>query len=156
MGFCLICVWEGILSAEQVENNSKWLKDWKCSCAAEFYISLPFLTGKKIYGYLLKIKLQVLNEQGYVTDLRKILQFWVKVTFSIYVLSSALVELILLVHNCWNNNSCYSNCSYNNSVFLKVPRRFKKLNQKPQLVNPSENKVGSLPNRSCKWKKKKS
>lgn len=154
MGFCLICcVWEGILSAKQVENNSKWLKDWKCSCAAEFYISLPFLTRKKIYGYLLKIKLQVLNEQSYVTDLRKILQFWVKVTFSIYVLSSVLVEFILLVHNCWNNNSCYSNCSYNNSVFLKVARRFKKLNQKPQLVNPSENKVGSLPNRSCKWKK---
>lgn len=49
IGFSLICyVSEGVLSAKQVENNSEWLEDWKCSCAAEFYISLPFLTGKKI------------------------------------------------------------------------------------------------------------
>lgn len=49
MSFCLISnVWEGILSAKQVKNNSKWLEDWQCSSASEFYISLPVLIGKEV------------------------------------------------------------------------------------------------------------
>lgn len=48
MGFCLTChVWEGILGAEQLENNCKWLEHWQCNSESEFYISLPVLVERK-------------------------------------------------------------------------------------------------------------